>query len=732
MIRRWLSMFAVLALLVTILPDRAWAQVNLLGPGDEEGAPALPEDLTPDLIDGIVARLDDGEIRALLLEELHRQAAAKAEAAEAVSTFESAGERLTEMSATIRKRTTRWAKALANLDERRDKVRDRLALAKGGVSGMLTAAATLVAAGILSALIIVRLTRPWCRVMADAARSGYWGRVLRSALLFAIEMLPIAGFVVASRVAAAALGPPLGPLNGQVWIYLVGVGWTWSFIVASRRAFAPDAPALRLAPLSDEAAIRLHSVLRRAVIVGAAGWLLAGLSPNLGWGFPPAMVTVALAGTMVAAMLLLALVRDTPAIRTSLLGHGKEAPLVRVAASAVPVGLGVYIIGAWLYWLAHWLERGQPRLEGPAGTLLIVLLLPIADRFGQEIVRTAIRPLSDRAERFRRVLQEAWRTLIGLIATGLIAGMWGLDLLALAKGEDAPAWASAAFDIVVTLLLGHLVWRLIMAALHTELRVSDANEEADLEGSGTSRLETLTPVFRNMLLIVLVVVVSMITLSAIGVDIGPLIASAGIVGIAVGFGAQALVRDIFSGIFFLIDDAFRVGEYIELDKETRGEVEAISVRSLRMRNHRGPVITIPFGELKKIVNHNRDWVIYKMPFRLEPDTDPHAVKKIVKRVGQEFLEHPEHGPKFLEPLKSQGVFSIDDDSALVMRVKFKCLPRAQFVLRREIYHRLRAVFAEEGIRFARRKVEVVGAEDSSALAAAAATQTLPMGTADPA
>ena len=258
------------------------------------------------------------------------------------------------------------------------------------------------------------------------------------------------------------------------------------------------------------------------------------------------------------------------------------------------------------------------------------------------------------------------------------------------------------------LLLAHIVWRLILAALHRERPVISGDAEDVSEVGAASRLDTLAPLFRNVLLTILAVVVIMMVLSSAGMNIGPLLASAGVIGIAVGFGAQTLVRDIFSGAFFLFDDAFRVGEYIELDKDLRGEVEAISIRSLRLRHHRGPVVTIPFGELKSVTNHNRDWVIYKMNFRLEPETDPQLVKKVVKEIGKEFLAHPEHGPKFIEPLKSQGVYMIDDDSALVIRVKFKCKPRAQFVLRREIYHRLRVVFAERGIRFARRKVEVIG------------------------
>ncbi|MEM6761720.1 MAG: mechanosensitive ion channel family protein, partial [Pseudomonadota bacterium] len=224
----------------------------------------------------------------------------------------------------------------------------------------------------------------------------------------------------------------------------------------------------------------------------------------------------------------------------------------------------------------------------------------------------------------------------------------------------------------------------------------------------------------------------MIVLSSIGVNIGPLLASAGIVGIAVGFGAQTLVRDIFSGIFFLLDDAFRVGEYIELDPETRGEVESISIRSLQLRHHRGAVITIPFGEMKQVTNHNRDWVIFKMSFRLEPDTEPQLVKKVVKRVSAELSVDPEHGPKFIEPLKSQGVYAIDDDSALVIRVKFKSRPRAQFVIRREVYHRLQKAFADADIKFARRKVEVVASpgaksEEASQAAAEMAEAAVPAG-----
>ena len=549
-----------------------------------------------------------------------------------------------------------------------------------------------------------------------APRIQYWDRVARALGLALLQFAPILAFDRATVTAAPLVSDTLGPMVDYVWIYQVGVTYSWAFIVVARRAFAADAPALRVAHLSDSAATAIYRLVRHAVLIGAAGWLIAGLAPTLGLGFPPGLATVTLAGTAVAGLLLSAAARNWAALRTALAGlliGDDEDPgtLTRMVVAAAPVALILYIVFAWAYWVSLWIETTQQHLYGPAGTMVFLLMLPILDRLGLEIIRGAVRSGSATAARFRAAIHGSWRVLVGVVSVFVIAWLWGIDLYDQAKGEGAPRWADTLFDIAVTLLLAQVIWRLILAALHRERRApSDGGEDAGddpADAQAASRLETLVPLFRTVLLMVLSAIVGMILLSSLGVNIGPLLASAGIIGIAVGFGAQTLVRDIFSGAFFLVDDAFRVGEYIELDQDLRGEVEAISIRSLQLRHHRGPVITIPFGELKHVVNHNRDWVIYKMSFRLDPDTDPDRVKKLVKEVGKELLAHPEFGQKFLEPLKSQGVSMIDDDSALVIRVKFKCKPRAQFVLRREVFHRLRKTFAENGLHFARRKVEVV-------------------------
>ncbi|MDJ0895438.1 MAG: mechanosensitive ion channel family protein [Alphaproteobacteria bacterium] len=711
-----------IALFLVTLATGALAQAVIPGGGTEtvqDATPEIPSDLSPEAVDALLSRLTDAEIRAILSKELHRRADERVAAQAATpGVLMGVRDRLAEMAGKIEARLTRWSKALANIGERRKQIAERLARAEDGVAGMIAASLAVLLAGLAAAAAVIWATRNWRGWLMTPQRGGYWDSVVRTIALGIVEFAPIVAFDLATVSLAPMLAGALGPMVDYVWIYEVGVTYSWGFIVLSRRAFAPDAPAIRIAPLSDADALRLHHLIRRAVQIGAAGWLIAGLSPTLGLGFPPGLITVALTGTAVAVLLIFAAARSYRQIQATLaevLLERQEQPgaLARIAVAAVPATLIIYLTFAWLYWLANWIESGQQHLLGPAGTVVLLLTLPIFDRLGRELVRTLIRSGSPAAERYRAVFRGVWRMLIGIIAVFIVVALWGLNLYALAKGEDAPGWADMLFDIAVTLLIARFVWQLILAALYRE-RHAGGEEEGDGEVAAASRLDTLVPLFRNLLLTILVVVVVMIVLSSAGVNIGPLLASAGIVGIAVGFGAQTLVRDIFSGAFFLIDDAFRVGEYIELDEKLRGEVEAISIRSFQLRHHRGPVITVPFGELRNVINHSRDWVIYKMSFRMEPDTDPVKVKKLVKKVGAEFMEHPEHGPKFFEPLKSQGVYMIDDDSALIIRVKFKCRPRTQFVLRREIYHRLREVFAENGIHLARRKVEVVASGDGEA------------------
>src|SRR5678815_410577 len=176
----------------------------------------------------------------------------------------------------------------------------------------------------------------------------------------------------------------------------------------------------------------------------------------------------------------------------------------------------------------------------------------------------------------------------------------------------------------------------------------------------------------------------MLILSGLGVNIGPLLAGAGILGLAIGFGAQTLVRDIITGVFLILDDAFRVGEYNQ-SGNYKGTVESIGLRSVKLRHHRGPIFVVPFGELRGVQNVSRDWVIHKFTIGITYDSDLEKARKLVKKIGQQLAEDAQYKDIILEPLKMQGVEQFGD-FAIQVRMKMMTRPGdRQFGLRRRAY-----------------------------------------------
>jgi small-conductance mechanosensitive channel len=265
-------------------------------------------------------------------------------------------------------------------------------------------------------------------------------------------------------------------------------------------------------------------------------------------------------------------------------------------------------------------------------------------------------------------------------------------------------------DVVFVIFVGYIIYHIFRIWIDSKIAEETGempSAELGDEGAASasvSRLGTLLPLFRNFILAVVVVSIALITLLELGVNVSPLFAGAGVVGLAVGFGSQTLVRDIFSGAFYLFDDAFRKGEYIDIGL-VKGTVERISVRSFQLRHHLGALHTIPFGNIHVLTNYSRDWVIMKLPLRVTYDTDVEKVRKLIKNLGVELLSDPVIGDNFIEPLKSQGVIEMQD-SAMIIRVKFMTKPGDQWLVRKKVYEDIRALFAKEGIHFAHREVTV--------------------------
>jgi small-conductance mechanosensitive channel len=181
-----------------------------------------------------------------------------------------------------------------------------------------------------------------------------------------------------------------------------------------------------------------------------------------------------------------------------------------------------------------------------------------------------------------------------------------------------------------------------------------------------------------------------------------------------------VVKDVISGMFYLLDDAFRVGEYIQ-SGSYKGTVESFSLRSVKLRHQRGPIFTVPFGELGAVQNMSRDWVIDKLMLGVAYGTDLEKARKLIKDIGKELAANPDFAPYVLEPLKMQGVEQFSE-YAINIRMKMMTKPGHQFTIRRKALAAINKAFKENGIEFARPTVQVAGGGDAQAAGAAMAVR----------
>ncbi|MFV0475322.1 MAG: mechanosensitive ion channel family protein, partial [Pikeienuella sp.] len=301
----------------------------------------------------------------------------------------------------------------------------------------------------------------------------------------------------------------------------------------------------------------------------------------------------------------------------------------------------------------------------------------------------------------RRPALEGWFALAEggafVLSAILLLKSWSIDPFDAGDARGVAAIAPALVAAACILIIGISAWRAAKAFIMAYEPAPE--EEADDGGDGLgkvgSRIGTMLPVLRGFIAALIFSVTIMAAFGALGVNIGPMIAGAGIFGLAIGFGAQKLVADVISGFFYLYEDAFRVGEYIVSD-QGKGVVENISIRSARLRHHRGALFTVPFSSMGTVQNHSRDWVKIKFTFQVAVDTDVEKVRKLVKKVGVQLMDDPELEGKFIEPVKSQGAVSIKGHS-FEIGVKYMCKPGEQFTIRRKAYAALQTAFHDNGI-----------------------------------
>ncbi|HKF59866.1 MAG TPA: mechanosensitive ion channel domain-containing protein [Dongiaceae bacterium] len=609
----------------------------------------------------------------------------------------------------------------------------RLDAADAGGRGLwayLSLLAATAAVALFAEAGVARLTLARRHAVAHsfAVNGGLW-RVV------ALAFLDVLAFVALWLVVHLALGVIFANAGAQTQFaaLVLKALVTWRlFMLLFRLFLRPDMAAARIAPVTDESARRIFRLFEFAVVIfilarESIGALVA----------PEAIAAVQLTNSVVVvAVFIFAVIRtrhDVGNWLRGLINEGSRAQGAKVALADhwhwIAVPILVVLAGARAY------DALSQRFQMPFGAILTLNIL-LGLLFAETLLSFVVRPRSvpgvaaiGRREpgRLARFLVRAVRATMWVVAAAVLVRTWAVDVLNLVDertwNEFSSAWTTAA----ITALVAYFAWEAVHFA--TEPRrhrptpgATDEDSDKAQASASSSRLETLAPIFRVVLGVVIFLTAALVILASLGISITPFIAGASVFGLAISFGSQTLVHDIVSGIFYLADDAFRVGEYIDCGK-AKGTVEGFTLRSIRLRHQNGPVHTIPFGQLGQITNFSRDYSTLKFNLRFDRNTDLDKLRKVTKKVGQAMLADPELKDDFLEPLKLQGIADIADN-AMVMRFKLTVKPTRPSYMQREAVKRLIAAFKEAGLEFASATVAVQtvgGPAMDQAVAAAAAS-----------
>ena len=658
-----------------------------------------------------VARLSDQEVRRLLLERLVAEggeATAEAPFNPAFTAYAlqqelgraqaRAGEIAASFPDLVRLPGKAWGRMM----------RDRSA---GGFGLFLAVFALAIAAAIAADRWLARRLARYMPEPPPLEHPPVGARASAACAGLMIETARLAGFVLAAAAVFFVLGSDEARDRTAFVFYLSAAAIVKGVGAVARVYLAPRHPGARIPDFEDDQARVLYRAVLRTTGFGAFGFFTCALIASLGLTGDSHTLLLILVGTLTTVLLTHSLWESRRAIGDDIAGERHEPGRLRLGFARLwPNALVAFAPLLWIGLVLAALTGRTPLFGAALYMVFLAMLMPSLDAALWRQARGFVfigKPALAAGLRVARL------GLIVLVFLSL-ATAWRIDLAGFASDSLGAGAASAALQILVTLFVAYGVWQVVSIWVDRQIAEEDRRRAAELGvedteideqgGAGHSRLRTLLPIVRRAAQIVLGVLVALITLSALGVDTGPLLAGAGVVGLAVGFGSQSLVRDIVSGFFFLIEDAFRLGEYLDIGG-AKGTVEAISVRSMKLRHHRGALNTVPFGSVDIVKNYSRDWAIMKFKVRVPFDTDLNMVRKLLKQTGQKMLEIEAIKDDFIQPFKSQGAVDVDDHGFIV-QTKFMSKPGRQWLIRRYAFQALQEAFEDNGIPWARPEIKV--------------------------
>src|SRR5476651_101398 len=549
------------------------------------------------------------------------------------------------------------------------------------------------------------------RLVLKSLQSGIFARhagesplraFLHGALL---DFLALVALWIAARAIAGLVGDAQS-VQGKVAQQVLQALVYWrSFNFVFRTWLHPSAPEGRMAPVDDATAARLLVGMNIVILLPMLARHIVMFETVTQAGSNVIAATVVLYIPVIGGGVIFTVWHWRRDMAAWLSGMVDERGLFRAVKLAAAqqwwiAGIAFYLFAGFAALYAAITDR-ESAMRGLAAveSMLILLLLL------ETLIHRRSRHLSTEVPTVGEVIAGCVRLGVRLVMIVIAAQAVLVDALGVMTPEQWAPHRNAIKVAAISAFCAFALWRFLRYRMDRYIADNplpaagfDSQAEED-QPAAASRLRTIMPVLRMIAGIAILILGTLLVLSELGINITPLIAGASVLGLAVSFGSQSLVRDIVSGMFFLAEDSFRVGEYIDSSK-VKGTVEGFSIRSLRLRHQNGQLHIVPFGQLLHVTNFSRDWTTVKFNLAFAINTDVELLRKTVKKIGLEMMNEPQFQKDLLQPLKMQGIVDLKDAS-LIIRFKFTSKPTNPSIIQRTAVRRMFEALPKLGIEFAK-------------------------------
>lgn len=552
----------------------------------------------------------------------------------------------------------------------------------------------------------------WClrrpqRFIESRQIKSPWMRIPFLFLLALVNLVPILVFAAAAFGVLTAIEPTrtarlvaLALINANLIARFINlIAWT---------ILCPRIPALRPVPLVDETAAYIYLWLRRIANLIVYGYFLVEAAALIGLPQVGYLFLMKLLGVIVALLLIVLILQNRTAVAAAIVSRRPDATaggsaLRRFAGEYWHIGAVIYVISVLVIWILRPDGGFEFVVRATVLTVMLILLSSLAVVLMRRLMTRAFTPSDEMRQRFPTLEARANRyvAILNIVATVAIYGFAGLSILQ-AWGLGSLDWLTSPFgrrvtssvvSIGVTLIVSLILWEAANAVLERSLGRAIGGKADALRRS--ARVRTLMPIIQRILFSVLAVFVSLIALSEIGVNIAPLLAGAGVVGIAVGFGAQTLVKNFLTGMSIILEDSMAVGDVVELGNKA-GVVEQMSIGYVQLRTFEGTLHTIPFSEVLTVSNLTKDFSFAVFDFNIGYEADTDRVMEIMRETSDALRKDSDLAPIIRADIEIVGIDRFVE-SGVAIKARIRTLPGKQWQVSRAFNRLLKKTFDREGI-----------------------------------